>query len=194
MARGDLAPRGGGVGVGGGGVAQGQVDGGEAGLDLDQGRDVRLNLLPGAPRGPDMRHVVPLLGGHGLIASGDRGLQDFAQSGFADDGGVHRVHGDPGAAGDVRDRRDRIPVLDEEFAGGVQHRPPGGDGLFGPAWRVVALAPPRLLDIYDEVGIPATERRLPDAGVSDADVARWLELGPRYGLRVVGPPIPEAEA
>ena len=34
----------------------------------------------------------------------------------------------------------------------------------------------------------------PNAGVSDADVARWLELAPRYGLRVVGPPIPEAEA
>jgi hypothetical protein len=47
---------------------------------------------------------------------------------------------------------------------------------------------------YDEVGIPAAERRLPDAGVSDADVARWLELAPRYGLRVVGPPISEAEA
>ena len=51
-----------------------------------------------------------------------------------------------------------------------------------------------LLGIYDEAGVPAAERRLPDAGVSDADVARWLELAPRYGLRVVGPPIPEAEA
>jgi mannose-6-phosphate isomerase-like protein (cupin superfamily) len=61
--------------------------------------------------------------------------------------------------------------------------------------RFLALAlPGGLLDIYDEVGIPAAERRLPDAGVSDADIARWLELGPRYGLRVVGPPIPEAEA
>ena len=54
--------------------------------------------------------------------------------------------------------------------------------------------PGGLLDIYHEVGIPAAERRLPDAGVSDADVARWLELAPRYGLRVVGPPISEAEA
>jgi len=44
----------------------------------------------------------------------------------------------------------------------------------------------QLLDIYDEVGVPAAERRLPDAGVSDADIARWLELAPRYGLRVVG--------
>jgi mannose-6-phosphate isomerase-like protein (cupin superfamily) len=61
--------------------------------------------------------------------------------------------------------------------------------------RFLALTlPGGLLDIYDEVGIPAAERRLPDAGVSDADVARWLELAPRYGLRVVGPPIPEAEA
>lgn len=61
--------------------------------------------------------------------------------------------------------------------------------------RFLALAlPGGLLDIYDEVGIPAAERQLPDAGVSDADVARWLELAPRYGIRVVGPPIPEAEA
>jgi quercetin dioxygenase-like cupin family protein len=61
--------------------------------------------------------------------------------------------------------------------------------------RFLALTlPGGLLDIYDEVGVPAVERRLPDAGVSDADVARWLELAPRYGLRIVGPPIPEAEA
>ena len=61
--------------------------------------------------------------------------------------------------------------------------------------RFLALTlPGGLLDIYDEAGVPAAERRLPDAGVSDADVARWLELAPRYGLRVVGPPIPEAEA
>jgi hypothetical protein len=61
--------------------------------------------------------------------------------------------------------------------------------------RFLALAlPGGLLGIYDEVGVPAAERRLPDAGVSAEDVARWLELGPRYGLRVVGPPIPEHEA
>ena len=61
--------------------------------------------------------------------------------------------------------------------------------------RFLALAlPGGLLDIYDEIGIPAAERRLPDAGVSDTEIARWLELAPRYGLRVVGPPIPEAEA
>src|ERR1700748_2759656 len=61
--------------------------------------------------------------------------------------------------------------------------------------RFLALTlPGGLLGIYDEVGVPAAERRLPDAGVSDADIARWLELAPRYGLRVVGPALPEAEA
>ena len=61
--------------------------------------------------------------------------------------------------------------------------------------RFLALTlPGGLLGIYDEAGVPAAERRLPDGGVSDADVTRWLELAPRYGLRVVGPPIPEAEA
>ena len=61
--------------------------------------------------------------------------------------------------------------------------------------RFLALTlPGGLLGIYDEVGVPATERRLPDAGISDADIARWLELSPRYGLSVVGPPIPEADA
>ena len=62
--------------------------------------------------------------------------------------------------------------------------------------RFLALTlPGGLLDIYDEVGVP-TGRTAPARrpGVSDADVARWLELAPRYGLRVVGPPIPEAEA
>jgi hypothetical protein len=61
--------------------------------------------------------------------------------------------------------------------------------------RFLALTlPGGLLGIYDETGVPAAERRLPDGGVSDTDIARWLELAPRYGLRVVGPPIPEAEA
>ena len=91
-------------------------------------------------------------------------------------------------------------IFDEGFA--------AGDFIYLPrevphAFRTTGAVPVRflaltlpggLLDIYDEVGIPAAERRLPDAGVSDADIARWLELAPRYGLRVVGPPIPEADA
>jgi mannose-6-phosphate isomerase-like protein (cupin superfamily) len=51
--------------------------------------------------------------------------------------------------------------------------------------------PGQLLDLYDEVGTPALERRLPDGGVSAGDIARWNELAPKYGLRIVGPPISE---
>jgi mannose-6-phosphate isomerase-like protein (cupin superfamily) len=49
--------------------------------------------------------------------------------------------------------------------------------------------PGRLMDLYDEVGEPAAERRLPDGGVTAGDIARWNELAPTYGVRVVGPPI-----
>ncbi|HEU4426081.1 MAG TPA: cupin domain-containing protein [Pilimelia sp.] len=54
------------------------------------------------------------------------------------------------------------------------------------------VVPGGLLRLYDEVGLPARERRLPGAdGLSfDEEVKRWNEIGPRYGLRVVGPPIP----
>ena len=60
--------------------------------------------------------------------------------------------------------------------------------------RYMALSMPgQLLDLYDEVGAPAQERRLPDGGIAAQDVARWLELAPAYGLRVVGPPIPDPD-
>jgi len=79
-----------------------------------------------------------------------------------------------------------------------------GDFIYLPrnvphAFRVTGASPVRFLgltlpgmvmDLYDEVGVPAGERRLPDGGVSAADVARWIEVGARYGLRVVGPPMP----
>ena len=40
---------------------------------------------------------------------------------------------------------------------------------------------------------PGGERRLPgDDGLSMAvEIPRWNEVGPRYGLEVVGPPLPE---
>jgi mannose-6-phosphate isomerase-like protein (cupin superfamily) len=58
--------------------------------------------------------------------------------------------------------------------------------------RYLALAfPGDLLDIYTEIGVPATERRLPDGGIPPADVDAWLRLAPSFGLQVVGPPIPE---
>ncbi len=59
--------------------------------------------------------------------------------------------------------------------------------------RILALTVPgRLLHLYDEVGMPAGERRLPgDDGIPIAEeIGRWGEIGPRYGLEVVGPPIP----
>jgi len=54
-------------------------------------------------------------------------------------------------------------------------------------------APGDLMALYDEVGIPATERRLPgvDGRTMSEEIARWNEVGPRYGLQVVGPPLPE---
>ena len=59
--------------------------------------------------------------------------------------------------------------------------------------RFVALtAPGGLMDLYDEVGLPARERRLPgtDGLPMEEEIRRWNEVAPRYGLRVVGPPIP----
>lgn len=54
--------------------------------------------------------------------------------------------------------------------------------------------PGGLLNLYDEVGIPATELRLPGPDGQkrlQAEFARWLEIHARYGLEGVGPPIPE---
>jgi quercetin dioxygenase-like cupin family protein len=89
-------------------------------------------------------------------------------------------------------------------AGGETFHLGGGDFIYLPrdvphAFRVTGTSPARflalslpgaLMDLYDELGVPATERRLPDGGVTGEDAARWNELGARYGLRVVGPPIP----
>ena len=53
-------------------------------------------------------------------------------------------------------------------------------------------APAGLMNLYDEVGLPARERRLPgaDGRSIEDEVPRWNAVGPRYGLRVVGPPLP----
>lgn len=92
-------------------------------------------------------------------------------------------------------------------AGEELHKLAGGDFIYLPrglphAFRVTGSAPVRylaltvpgrLLGLYDEVGIPAAERRLPGAdGLPIAEeIARWNTIGPAYGLSVVGPPIPE---
>jgi quercetin dioxygenase-like cupin family protein len=60
--------------------------------------------------------------------------------------------------------------------------------------RILAITQPAgLLGLYDEVGLPAREHRLPgEDGLSpDVEIPKWVEVSPRYGLEVVGPPIPE---
>jgi hypothetical protein len=41
--------------------------------------------------------------------------------------------------------------------------------------------------------MPAAEMRLPgtDGLTPEVEIPKWGEVGPRYGLEVVGPPIPE---
>jgi quercetin dioxygenase-like cupin family protein len=90
-------------------------------------------------------------------------------------------------------------------ADGQIHRLSAGSFIFLPrglphAFRVTGSDPVRflavalpgpLMNLYDEVGRPAGQHQLPqpDQQVLAADVQRWLEAAPRYGLRVVGPPI-----
>lgn len=59
--------------------------------------------------------------------------------------------------------------------------------------RFLALVVPSdLMTLYDQVGRPAPEHRLPqpDETSLPEDIQRWLEAAPRYGLSVIGPPIP----
>ena len=62
-----------------------------------------------------------------------------------------------------------------------------------PAKILAITQPAGLLHLYDEVGLPALEHRLPgDDGQSpEVEIPKWIEVSPRYGLEVVGPPIPE---
>ena len=61
-----------------------------------------------------------------------------------------------------------------------------------PARFLALTVPGGLMGLYDEVGVPATEMRLPgeDGRAVLEEIARWNEVGPSYGLEVVGPPIP----
>ncbi len=98
-------------------------------------------------------------------------------------------------------------VLDGELiyvAGEKTVRMQPGDFIYLPpnvphAFRVTGAAPARflalslpgaLLDLYDEIGAPAGTRRVPDGGVPAAEITRWGEISQRYGIHVVGPPIP----
>ena len=85
----------------------------------------------------------------------------------------------------------------ELYAGCFMYLPRGVPHAFRirgdvPARFLALTAPAGLLRLYDEVGIPAAELRLPgEDGLSpEVEIPRWAEVGPRYGLEVVGPPIP----
>jgi mannose-6-phosphate isomerase-like protein (cupin superfamily) len=91
-------------------------------------------------------------------------------------------------------------------AGSTLYRLSAGHFIYLPkgvphAFRVTGTSPVRflgltvpggLMGLYDEVGMPATERRLPgpDGPPVEEEIRRWNEVSPRSGLRVVGPPIP----
>jgi len=83
-------------------------------------------------------------------------------------------------------------------AGSFIYLPPGVPHAFRitgttPVRFLSLDAPAGLMDLYDEVGVPASERRLPgsDGRSVDDEIPRWNEISPRYGLQVVGPPIPD---
>jgi quercetin dioxygenase-like cupin family protein len=61
-----------------------------------------------------------------------------------------------------------------------------------PARFLAIAAPAGLMDLYDEIGHPARQRQLPppDEEQLKADISRWLEAAPRYGIQVLGPPLP----
>ena len=87
----------------------------------------------------------------------------------------------------------------ELYAGCFMYLPQGLPHAFrtrgtGPVRYLALTEPGHLLGLYDEVGVPATARRIPGEGEGlpmAEEIARWNEVGPRYGLEVVGPPIPE---
>jgi len=58
--------------------------------------------------------------------------------------------------------------------------------------EILALGIPGGLDgLYTTVGVPASERRIPDSYPADEKPARWRAAAVEHGLEVVGPPLPE---
>ena len=91
--------------------------------------------------------------------------------------------------------------------GGELYRLEAGDFIYLPLavphrFRVTGDRPARFLGLvspvglsglYAEVGTPALERRIPDPPTEAemaAEFGRWAEVAPRYGLQVLGPPLP----
>ncbi len=127
--------------------------------------------------------------------------------------GVSLVTQPPGVATPVhRHTREAEALLVLEgvvdyLAGDQRHELTAGAFLWLPlgvphAFRIRGSAPARflsltapggLMDLYDEVGVPAGGMHVPGEGeglTTTQEIARWNEVGPRYGLEVVGPPLP----
>ena len=89
--------------------------------------------------------------------------------------------------------------LHELSAGSFIYLPSGVPHAFRitgrkPARFLGLVSPAGLLDLYDEVGLAGAGTPAcpgPDGRTAADEIPRWNEVGPRYGLRVVGPPIPE---
>jgi quercetin dioxygenase-like cupin family protein len=89
-------------------------------------------------------------------------------------------------------------AVHELYAGCFIHLPAGLPHAFRirgdrPARFLAMVDPGGLLHLYDEVGLPATALRLPgaDGRTPEDEIPRWADVSPRYGLEVLGPPIPE---
>jgi quercetin dioxygenase-like cupin family protein len=60
-----------------------------------------------------------------------------------------------------------------------------------PVRFLAVVAPGGLMSLYDEVGQAAARRELPGNTQPLAEeIQRWIEISPRYGLQILGPPIP----
>jgi quercetin dioxygenase-like cupin family protein len=58
--------------------------------------------------------------------------------------------------------------------------------------RFLAMATPAaVLAMYEEIGRPAEERRLPGGPPAPEEIGRWMEAAGRYGIEVLGPPLTE---
>lgn len=90
---------------------------------------------------------------------------------------------------------DLLHLGEEDFV----HLPQGMPHAFRvtgsePARFLGIFTPGRLFHLYEEVGMPAAERRPPPPGADGPSIAeeipRWNAVADRYGLEVLGPPLP----
>jgi mannose-6-phosphate isomerase-like protein (cupin superfamily) len=79
-------------------------------------------------------------------------------------------------------------------AGSVMYLPPAVPHRFRirgdtPARILVVACPGGLFDLYRRVGLTANSRTVP-TDPDPAEIARWGEVAPGFGLEVLGPPLP----